>query len=69
VDAAVQISEVSVKVCRVVHPRHLVDADGCALLQVEEGCPQGIYGDVVQKRRQLLLGIPGDGFTYAGLRL
>jgi hypothetical protein len=37
VNARVQISEVSFKVCRVVHPRHLVDADGRTLLQVEEG--------------------------------
>ena len=68
-DAAVQISEVSVKVCRVIHPGHLVDADGRALLQFEEGRTQGFDGDVVQERRQLFLGIPGNGFTYAGLRL
>ena len=68
-NARVQISEVSVKVCSVLTPRHLVDANRRRLLQIEEGRPQTIHGDVVQERRQLLLGVPDDGFTYASLRL
>jgi hypothetical protein len=39
------------------------------LLQREECRAQAVEGDVVQERRQLLLGVPVDGFSYAGLRL
>ena len=69
VNACREISEVSLKVCRVVHPRHVVDANGCAFLQIEECPAESVDRDVVQKRRQLLLWVPGNGFTYASLRL
>jgi hypothetical protein len=68
-DPRVQISEVSVKVCRVVVPRHAIDAGRRALLQREERGAQDVDADVMQERRQLLLAVPGDGFTYAVLRL
>ena len=68
-DPCVQISEVSIKVCHIVRPRHLVHPGGGALLQFEEGEPEGIDGDVVQKRCQSFLWVPGNGFAYAGLRL
>ena len=45
-----QISEVSVKVCRVVLPCHAVDAWGGTLLQFEEGASQGVNCDVMQER-------------------
>jgi hypothetical protein len=41
----------------------------CCLLQTEEARPQDIDVDVMQERRQLALSVPGDGFSYAGLRL
>ena len=65
----VKISEVSVKICRVLDPRPAVDARGRALLQAEEGPPQNLDADVVQERCQLLLPVPGNSSTYAGLRL
>src|SRR5258708_13917505 len=68
-DARVQISEVSVKVCRVVLPCHAVDTWSGALLQFEEHSPQDVDRDVVQERCELLLLVPGDSSTYAFLRL
>ena len=56
-----EISEVSVKVSRVLHPRHLVDTDSGLLLQAEERCAESLGVDVVQKRRQLL--ISGSDFS------
>jgi hypothetical protein len=50
-------------------PRLAIDAGGRALLQAEEGPPQNLNGDVMQERRQLLRPVPGNGATYAGLRL
>jgi hypothetical protein len=50
-------------------PRHLVDTWRCGLLQSEETCPQDINVDVMKERRQLILSVPDDGFSYAGLRL
>jgi hypothetical protein len=49
--------------------RHLVDARRRGLLQTEEARPQDIDVDVMQERRQFALSVPGDGFSYAGLRL
>src|SRR5205823_7235950 len=68
-DARVQISEVSVKVCRVALPCHAVDTWSGALLQFEEHSPQDVDRDVVQERCELLLFVPGDSSTYAVLRL
>jgi hypothetical protein len=68
-DARVQISEVSVKVCRVALPCHAVDTWSGALLQFEEHSPQDVDRDVVQERCELLLLVPGDSSTYAVLRL
>jgi len=68
-NSRVQISEVSVKVCRVVHPCHAIDTWSSALLQIEEGLPQDADRDVVQERCELLLLAPGDSSTYAILRL
>jgi len=46
-----------------------IDAGGRALLQAEEGPFQNLDADVVQERGQLLLPVPGNSATYAGLRL
>jgi hypothetical protein len=39
------------------------------LLQTEEARPQNIDGEMMQERRQFILSVPGDGFSYATLRL
>jgi hypothetical protein len=49
--------------------RHLVDTWRIGLLQTEEARPQNIDGEMMQERRQFILSVPGDGFSYAGLRL
>ena len=64
-----QVQEVCLKVFCVFDPRHLVDTRRCGLLQPEEARPQDIDVDVMQERRQFVLSVPGDGFSYAGLRL
>ena len=64
-----QISEVSVKVCRVVHPCQSVDARCSLLLNIEEGPPQDVDADVMQERCQFLLLVPGYSSSYASLRL
>ena len=68
-DASMQDQEVCLKVLCVFGPRHLIDTWRCSLLQSEETCPQDINVDVMKERRQLVLSIPDDGFSYAGLRL
>src|ERR1700751_1212898 len=45
-----QISEVSVKVCRVVHPCQSVNARCSLLLNIKEGPPQDVDADVMQER-------------------
>jgi hypothetical protein len=65
----VKIGKVGLQICRVLVPRPAIDAGGCALLQTEEGPLQNLNGDVMQERRQLLRPVPGNGATYAGLRL
>ena len=67
-DANMQAQEVCLKVLCVFDPRPLIDAWGSSLLQSEEACPQNLNVDVMQERRQLVLSVPGDGFSYAGLR-
>jgi site-specific DNA recombinase len=69
VDARMQVPEVCLKVLCVFDPRHLVDTRRCSPLQAEEARPQDVDVDVMQKRCQLVLSVPGDGFSYAGLRL
>jgi hypothetical protein len=64
-----QVQEVCLKVLCVFVPRHLVDTWRCSLLQTEETRPQDVDVDVMQERRQPILSVPGDGFSYAGLRL
>jgi hypothetical protein len=64
-----EAQEVLLKVFRVFGPRHLIDAWRGGLLQTEEARPQNIDGEMMQERRQLVLSVPGDGFSYAGLRL
>jgi len=64
-----QVPEVCLKVFCVFDPRHLVDTRRCSPLQAEEARSQDVDVDVMQKRRQLVLSVPGDGFSYAGLRL
>jgi hypothetical protein len=64
-----EIREVRLKVLRVLSPRHPVGARRSGLLQLEEARPQNVNVDVMQERRQLVLSVPGDGFSYAGLRL
>ena len=68
-DACMQAHEACLKVLCVFGPRHLVDTWRGELLQTEEARPQNINGEVMQKRRQLVLSIPDDGFSYADLRL
>ena len=68
-NARMQISEVSVKVCSVITPRHLIHADGGFLLQAEEGRAERFDSHVVQERRQFPFGVPFDHFAYARLRL
>jgi hypothetical protein len=68
-DACMQVREACLKVLCVFGPRHLVDTWRGELLQTEEARPQNINGEVMQKRRQLVLSIPDDGFSYADLRL
>jgi hypothetical protein len=67
-DANMQTQEVRLKVLCVFDPRPLIDTWGSSLLQSEESCPQDFNVDVMQERRQLVLSVPGDGFSYAGLR-
>ena len=64
-----QVYEVCLESFRVLGPRHLVDARRRGLLQTEEARPQDSDVDVMQERRQFALSVPGDGFSYAGLRL
>src|SRR6202022_914057 len=59
-----QISEVSVKVCRVVHPCQSVNARCSLLLDIEEGPPQDVDADVMQERCQFLLLVPGYRSSY-----
>jgi putative ABC transport system substrate-binding protein len=68
-DASVEVREVLLKAFRVFGPGQLVDARRGGLLQTKEACPQNIDGEVMQERRQLVLSVPVDGFSYAGLRL
>jgi hypothetical protein len=63
-----QVQEVRLQVLGIFGPRHLVDARRCGLLQTEEARSQDLNVDVMQERRQLVLSVPGDGFSYAGLR-
>jgi hypothetical protein len=67
-DACMQAHEACLKVLCVFGPRHLVDTWRCGLLQSEEACAQDVNVDVMQERRQLVLFVPDDGFSYAGLR-
>src|ERR1700704_4911063 len=66
VDTRMQVPEVCLKVFCVLNPRHLVDTRRCSPLQAEEARSQNVDVDVMQKRRQLVLSVPGDGFSYAG---
>ena len=67
-DACMQAHEACLKVLCVFGPRHLVDTWRCSLLQSEEACAQDVNVDVMQERRQLVLFVPDNGFSYAGLR-
>ena len=64
-----EVREVLLEPFRVFGPGHLVDARRGRPLQTKEACPQNIDGEVMQERRQLVLSVPVDGFSYAGLRL
>ena len=68
-DARVEVREVLFKALRVFGPRYLVDARRGRLLQTEEARPQNVDGEMMQERRQFILSVPGDSFSYAGLRL
>ena len=68
-DARVEVREALLKGRRVFGPRHLVDARRGRLLQTEEARPQDIDGEMMQERRQFTLSVPGNGFSYTGLRL
>jgi hypothetical protein len=62
-----QISEVSVKVCRVVRPCQSVNARCSLLLDIKEGPPQDVDAGVMQERCQFLLLVPGYSSSYAGV--
>jgi len=69
VDAAMQISEVSLEVCGVVRPRHAVDAGGRIAPDGEKRHPEQLDIDVVQERGEpFRLPFPGCG-PYAIERL
>ncbi len=57
------------KARRVFGPGHLVDAWRSRLLQTEEARPQNVDGEMMQERRQFILSVPGDSFSYTGRRL
>jgi hypothetical protein len=63
VNMRVQISEVSLEVCRVLFPRRAVCPWRGVLLQAEERPSQVVDANVVQERCQLLFPVPADGFT------
>jgi hypothetical protein len=61
-DTVPQISEVSLKVCGVVLPRHAVHAGRRLALDCSERLPEQIVVDVVQERGEpLVLPFPGCG--------
>jgi hypothetical protein len=59
-----QLCEVRLEALRVLGPRHLVDT-----FSPKKLARKNIDVDVMQERRQLALSVPGDGFSYAGLRM
>jgi hypothetical protein len=65
----VEVREVLLKARRVFGPGHLVDARRGRLLQTEEARSQNVDGEMMQERRQFILSVPGDSFSYTGLRL
>ena len=64
-----EIAKVLLAAILVHVPRHRIDAGRRSSLQCEEGGAKDINCDVMQERCQFLLVVPGDGFSYAGLRL
>jgi hypothetical protein len=69
VNPTTEICKVGFQILGVFGPRHLIDTWCCRLLQAKEACAQRICVDVMQKRRQFLFSVPGDGYSYATLRL
>lgn len=61
--------EVRLAILFVGLPRQCIDPRCRAPLEREERGPENIHADVMQERRQLLLVVPVDGFSYAALRL
>jgi hypothetical protein len=54
---------------RISFPCHRIDSWRRSSLKCEEGCPEDIYIDMMQQRRQLFLPVSVYCFSYAGLRL
>jgi hypothetical protein len=50
-------------------PRHRIDARRRSPFLGEECGAKHVNRDVMQERRQSLLFVPADSFSYAGLRL
>ena len=70
VDARVEISEVLGRGLPRIRPMSRSSTPGAArFFRLKKACPQDVDRDVMQERRELLLLVPGDGFSYAILRL
>src|SRR5260370_18797623 len=68
-DPCVQISEVSLKVCRIGLPRQPVNPGGGVALEHEERLPEQIDAEVVEERGELLLLPLLSCLPYASERL
>src|SRR5882757_11437666 len=68
-DPCMQISEVSLKVCRISLPRQPVHPRGGVALEHEERLPEQIDAEVVEERGELLLPPLLSCLSYASERL
>jgi hypothetical protein len=68
-DPCVQVREVGLEGLRVARPCQPVGPGGGVRLRIKERRVQDVDADVMQERRELLLPVPGDGLSYASLRL
>src|SRR5262249_23631960 len=68
VNSMMETCEVRLQILHVLGPRHLIDTARGRVLESEHARPQPGDADVMQERRELSLFVPGNGFSYAGLR-
>jgi hypothetical protein len=61
----VEVNDVVLQMSLVIVPRHLVDANRCGLLQVEEGFPQTVFADVMQQVLEHERAVLAGRFTHA----